>query len=97
MRRRPPRSTRTDTHFPYTTLFRSGVRPEAAWLSYAETLTYLHSTISTHDQRIALPDTPMHLDALLADETLVGGLTPQLGDKHLRCLDRKSTRLNSSH
>src|SRR3546814_5719755 len=23
MRRRPPRSTRTDTHFPYTTLFRS--------------------------------------------------------------------------
>src|SRR3546814_16152893 len=25
MRRRPPRSTRTDTLFPYTTLFRSGV------------------------------------------------------------------------
>src|SRR3546814_2517991 len=28
MIRRPPRSTRTDTLFPYTTLFRSGV---AAW------------------------------------------------------------------
>src|SRR3546814_6121483 len=27
MIRRPPRSTRTDTLFPYTTLFRSGVRP----------------------------------------------------------------------
>src|SRR3546814_21112509 len=26
MRRRPPRSTRTDTLFPYTTLFRSGLR-----------------------------------------------------------------------
>src|SRR3546814_8289088 len=26
MRRRPPRSTRTDTRFPYTTLFRSGQR-----------------------------------------------------------------------
>src|SRR3546814_5064356 len=26
MRRRPPRSTRTDTLFPYTTLFRSHVR-----------------------------------------------------------------------
>src|SRR3546814_12675937 len=25
MIRRPPRSTRTDTHFPYTTLFRSAV------------------------------------------------------------------------
>ena len=60
--------------------------PEAAWLSAAETLTYLHSTISTHDQRIAVPETPMHLDALLADELLVGGLTPQLGSKHLRCL-----------
>src|SRR3546814_19480506 len=51
-----------------------------------ETLTYLHSTISTHNQRIAVPETPMHLDALLADELLVGGLTPQLGDRHLRCL-----------
>src|SRR3546814_1485781 len=30
MRRRPPRSTRTDTHFPYTTLFRS---PEARYRS----------------------------------------------------------------
>src|SRR3546814_8874825 len=27
MLRRPPRSTRTDTLFPYTTLFRSGVEP----------------------------------------------------------------------
>src|SRR3546814_3721718 len=27
MIRRPPRSTRTDTLFPYTTLFRSGLRP----------------------------------------------------------------------
>src|SRR3546814_10882522 len=31
MIRRPPRSTRTDTLFPYTTLFRSDV--PAAWLS----------------------------------------------------------------
>src|SRR3546814_20930515 len=30
MRRRPPRSTRTDTLFPYTTLFRSDER-EAKW------------------------------------------------------------------
>src|SRR3546814_4685049 len=29
MIRRPPRSTRTDTLFPYTTLFRSGSRPRA--------------------------------------------------------------------
>src|SRR3546814_3048063 len=30
MIRRPPRSTRTDTLFPYTTLFRSGRRAEGA-------------------------------------------------------------------
>src|SRR3546814_6841585 len=30
MIRRPPRSTRTDTLFPYTTLFRSGVRRRRA-------------------------------------------------------------------
>src|SRR3546814_10378881 len=29
MVRRPPRSTRTDTRFPYTTLFRSGGTPPA--------------------------------------------------------------------
>jgi type IV secretion system protein VirB4 len=44
-----------------------GVMSEAAWLSDSETLTYLHSTISTHEQRIAVPETPMHLDALLAE------------------------------
>src|SRR3546814_19278420 len=32
MIRRPPRSTRTDTLFPYTTLFRSGYRP--GWREY---------------------------------------------------------------
>src|SRR3546814_6367633 len=31
MIRRPPRSTRTDTLFPYTTLFRSRLRPYDRW------------------------------------------------------------------
>src|SRR3546814_10488619 len=39
MRRRPPRSTRTDTLWPYTTLFRSGVGPEAC-LARAPALIY---------------------------------------------------------
>src|SRR3546814_18330292 len=38
-----------------------GVMPEAAWLSDGETLNYLHTTISTHNQRIAVPETPMPL------------------------------------
>ncbi|QJR20254.1 conjugal transfer protein TrbE [Pelagibacterium halotolerans] len=63
-----------------------GFMPEAVWLSDEETLTYLHSTISTRRQRVRVPETPMHLDALLADSALVGGLAPKLGDDHLRTL-----------
>jgi len=61
-----------------------GVMPEIAWLDDGETLTYLHGTISTRSYRIAVPEVPFHLDALLADAPLVGGLAPMLGDRHLR-------------
>lgn len=63
-----------------------GFMPEAAWLTDAETLTYLHSTISTRRQRVRVPEVPMHLDAILADEPLLGGLAPRLGSMHLRTL-----------
>ncbi|MEO0821012.1 MAG: conjugal transfer protein TrbE [Pseudomonadota bacterium] len=63
-----------------------GFMPEAAWLSDEETLTFLHSTVSTRRQRVRVPETPMHLDAFLADSALVGGLAPRLGDAHLRSL-----------
>ena len=63
-----------------------GFMPEVAWLDDSDTLTYLHSTISTRAQRIRVPETPMHLDALLADEPLAGGLEPRLGAHHLRTL-----------
>ncbi|MCG6116208.1 MAG: conjugal transfer protein TrbE [Mesorhizobium sp.] len=63
-----------------------GFVPEVRWLDDGETLTYLHSTISTRRQRVRVPETPIHLDALLADEPLTGGLEPCLGDHHLRTL-----------
>ena len=63
-----------------------GFMPEAAWLSDAETLTYLHSTISGRRQRVRVPETPMHLDALLADTALIGGLAPRLGDAYIKTL-----------
>jgi type IV secretion system protein VirB4 len=63
-----------------------GFMPEVGWLDDGETLTYLHSTISTRQQRVRVPETPMHLDALLADEPLAGGLEPRLGSHHLRTL-----------
>lgn len=63
-----------------------GFVPEAGWLDDAETLTYLHSTVSVTRHRVRVPETPMHLDALLADQPLTGGLEPRLGDVHLRTL-----------
>ena len=60
--------------------------PESAWLDDAETLTYLHATISTKHQRVRVPEIPMHLDAVLADQPLTGGLEPMLGSAHLRVL-----------
>jgi type IV secretion system protein VirB4 len=63
-----------------------GFMPECGWLDDEETLTYLHSTISTKRHRVRAPEIPMHLDALLADQPLTGGLEPVLGEAHLRVL-----------
>jgi type IV secretion system protein VirB4 len=63
-----------------------GVMPETAWLDDAETLTFLHSCVSGRRHSVAVPEVPMHLDALLADEPLAGGLAPMLGRQHLRVL-----------
>ncbi|WP_407179973.1 conjugal transfer protein TrbE [Bradyrhizobium sp. STM 3562] len=63
-----------------------GFMPECAWLDDEATLTHLHSTISTKRHRVRVPEIPMHLDALLADQPLTGGLEPMLGAAHLRVL-----------
>ena len=42
-----------------------GAIPNIRRLSDDETLTYLHSTISTKYHRVKSPDTPLYLDALL--------------------------------
>src|SRR5271156_1446156 len=63
-----------------------GFMPEAEWLDDGETLTYLHSCVSTRRQRVRLPETPTYLDAILVDEDLTGGLQPRLGGAHLRTL-----------
>ena len=39
-----------------------GFMPESAWLDDAETLTYLHATISTKRQRVRVPEVPMYLE-----------------------------------
>jgi type IV secretion/conjugal transfer VirB4 family ATPase len=63
-----------------------GFMPELRWIDDEETLTYLHSTVSTKRQRVRVPEIPMYLDAVLADQPLIGGLEPMLGNSHLRVL-----------
>jgi type IV secretion/conjugal transfer VirB4 family ATPase len=63
-----------------------GFVPEVDWLDDAETLTYLHSCISTKRHRVRVPEVPAYLDAILVDESFVGGLGPRLGKHHLRTL-----------
>jgi len=64
--------------------------PEARWLDDEETLTYLHDCVSDRPHRVAKPATPFHLDALLTDAPLVGGLAPRLGRHHLRVISVRS-------
>src|SRR3546814_14064016 len=92
MIRRPPRSTRTDTLFPYTTLFRS--RP-----------VMLHRAIlGTYERFIGIliehfagrfPTWLAPVQAVVA--TIVSDADDYAKDAVAQLTDRKSTRLNSSH
>src|SRR3546814_18671274 len=88
--RRPPISTRTDTLFPYTTLFRSfGLLVAAAMMalpvSAQQVLRLSHNASPGNPQSDA-----SLLFAKLVEEKTEGRIKVQVGD-------RKSTRLNSSH
>src|SRR3546814_12866342 len=91
MIRRPPRSTRTDTLFPYTTLFRSTITE--SWHSSAkrQPARRLGSRSSGEDHQRRFDRTePFHRIDLVAQQILIAKL--RIPDQ-----DRKSTRLNSSH
>src|SRR5436190_641037 len=65
---------------------RAQFEEEGAHYESAYFLTFLHACVSTKIHRVRVPEIPMYLDALLADEPLTGGLEPMLGDQHLRVL-----------
>src|SRR5437588_8542566 len=82
MIRRPP----TSTLFPYTTLFRSGLVPRARQLDRVT-----HEWPPRGTARL-LPGRPLVMPLGKIEESL-----PVRRDRGLEGLDRKSTRLNSSH
>src|SRR3546814_19647041 len=108
MYRRPPRSTRTDTPFPYTTLFRSDLR-------WGVTATWRVPTADANKPAPA-PDTalsrgifrkPDHRRIIAMSSYLIAGgnlldatgapIKPNTSVFVVGNKDRKSTRLNSSH
>src|SRR3546814_6933589 len=97
MIRRPPRSTRTDTLFPYTTLFRSRRRLTGEHRFVDRRTTVDHHAVDRH--RLAGADAQPVADRDLGKVDLgflaiVADAPRGLGRE---VQDRKSTRLNSSH
>src|SRR3546814_14224934 len=97
MIRRPPRSTRTDTLFPYPTLFRSN-----------QCLFALHHIADRDVARgaedpaqLARADRAVHriddedFPEIAGEFGVFAQPVDDVADRHM--LDRKSTRLNSSH
>lgn len=62
----------------------SDALPEVARLDDGELLTWLHDCVSPRSVQLALPATPMFLDAWLADAPLLGGVSPTLDGQTLK-------------
>jgi type IV secretion/conjugal transfer VirB4 family ATPase len=60
--------------------------PEVSTLEGDALLTYLHSLVSDKLHPVRTPETPMYLDAILADTALLPGFAPTLGKFHLRTI-----------
>src|SRR3546814_13205198 len=106
MIRRPPRSTRTDTLFPYTTLFRSPWRQPPRTSSVSCPAPGRGEMVGPEGERQELAQSDAPAQALRAaemDQHVVGCKFAQAlaaaaaGSHQPVALDRKSTRLNSSH
>src|SRR3546814_2362169 len=109
MIRRPPRSTRTDTLFPYTTLFRSQ-KPKhgpteiaidaGTFVPFAGTAPGV--TAAQPPSAVSTTDASTALNSILISWVLSNfPATSRQGSSDRlfldRASDRKSTRLNSSH
>src|SRR3546814_11751074 len=97
MLRRPPRSTRTDTLFPYTTLFRSPPTSDCSrFLLHCGTpWTCGAAVLSIGRNGIVQVETFDHI--IIGGGVLGLSIAYHLARDSQDSVDRKSTRLNSSH
>src|SRR3546814_11137350 len=98
MIRRPPRSTRTDTLFPYTTLFRSGCRasdpPRRPRKAKGDACSMAHAPERLGRQDSIAATGPLPGEGRIFGAEEQGTSAPRTTGQYV---DRKSTRLNSSH
>src|SRR3546814_3372994 len=103
---RPPRSTRTDTLFPYTTLFRSGRRRFVVVVFDGELVGLAADLHAAHLVDALDADIVAALRIDSVGRVFAGqrdrraerdGIAFDLGVRGRQPGDRKSTRLNSSH
>src|SRR3546814_17530655 len=101
MIRRPPRSTRTDTLFPYTTLFRSRDQLHQSRIANARLGAGIDDDVDA-----AAVDAGVGEDQAAGavargddDRVAIADQPPRVATarQYVDLLDRKSTRLNSSH
>src|SRR3546814_13757231 len=92
MIRRPPRSTRTDTLFPYTTLFRSGHTMKILISTDIEGVAGV-----VHHQQVRAGNPEYERARVLMTHEANAAIAGAFDAGATEVLDRKSTRLNSSH
>src|SRR3546814_10505761 len=102
MIRRPPRSTRTDTLFPYTTLFRSRGRRPVDAVHRAEAqggVAAEQRAVHRRRRRIQRMEQVGHArkTEIVAEQVERRGCPLHCEGEGRKAEDRKSTRLNSSH
>src|SRR3546814_20191429 len=103
MIRRPPRSTRTDTLFPYTTLFRSkyGTAGFGGFADYYKgDAKAAFASVEDEALQKQFDEAAQKAGAAMTDLAEYVGSQPGTADGYAlgaEKLDRKSTRLNSSH
>src|SRR3546814_20076814 len=99
MIRRTPRSTRTDTLFPYTSRFRShdAIGRSEVDRVIADLKYRLVRRLDDDALEMASDPYASEFSAIHAEEAASAVVDLHLPEERLRIRDRKSTRLNSSH